>query len=416
MHIVIIGNGVAGTSAAFTIKDRYPEIDVSLFSREDLPEYSACALTHYIGGFIKRERVFLKSQGDYVKHNIRAYFCQEIVKIDTKEGKVYTHKQGVPYDKLVIATGSDAIVPKIVGTNKRGVFVLKSLRDADNIVTYPKKRVVVIGSGPIGVQASIALKQSGASVYLVELQSRILPTIFDQKGSAVIRDILESNRIKVLTGEKVIKIFGGDKVEGVVTDRQSMKCDMVLLAVGMKPNVDLAVEAGLAIGELGGIKVNREMMTSMPDIYACGDCIETRDLITGNIMLSLKWYSARMQGMITGYNCVGKHVNYLGSPNITTMNVFGIDAVSIGSTEETLNRDSIQIMERGYGSHYCKLLFLDNVIKGAQLINAKWYAGTLFNAMVRKVNVNMIRGLIDRKSLAITPLMIMLANYLREIE
>jgi NADH oxidase (H2O2-forming) len=301
--------------------------------------------------------------------------------------------ENIVYDKLIIATGSKPIIPPIKGINRKGVFTFKSIEDADGICTWEGCTAVVIGSGPIGVEASLALRRRGYQVFLIELLDRILPQIFDKYPASLIKDALENSGIDVGTQEKVVEILGGGKVEGVLSDRREIKCDTVILATGMRPEKGF-VEGILELGKLGGIKVNHRMSTNIQDVYACGDCAEALSLIDGQPILSLLWHNARQQGEVAGSNAAGIPRTYTGSLNITAVDVFGLKEVSIGSIGTSLD-SGLDIIEVRRNGGYRRLVLSNGVLVGIQSINWDEDLGLFLAAILRKEKVKTYKDLMS---------------------
>ncbi len=231
MHIAVIGNGAAGNNAALTAGNLNGK--VSIVSEEPYPAYSACALKYYLSGDIPRQHLFLKTIEDYSEADINTIFDKKVEGIDVKRQKINFQNGSLSYDKLVIATGAESLIPSITGIKKRGVFTFKSLEDTDKILDYPMSEAVIIGSGFIGVEIGTTLKKKGISVTLVELKERILPRAFDKKPAHIIETILKEHGIKILTEERVVQILGKAKVEGVKTGKREIRADAVILASGM---------------------------------------------------------------------------------------------------------------------------------------------------------------------------------------
>ena len=389
MKVIIIGNGVAGNTAGSTIRHLDSQTDITIVSEEIYPAYSPCALPYYLAGELEKQRLFLKTSKDYSREGIKTIFGQRVIAINPESKRVSLDSKSPAYDKLVIATGSKPIVPPIKGIDLDGVFPLKSLDDADRILHYTGKRAVVVGSGPIGVETSIALHKRGLRVYLIELLDRIMPRVFDETPSSLLRDMLEKEGIEASTGERVTAISGSSRVEGIVTDKRQIECDMVVLGVGMKPNIELAKQSGLKIGGLGGISVTRQMLTSFGDVYACGDCVEAEDFVTGEPALSLLWHNARQQGEVAGYNCSGVARSYPGSQNITSLDIFGIHVASFGRTQSESSQDEdIEVIERLGGEKYRRLIIDRGKLIGAQFIGDFRDMGALLYLLVRRDNLN----------------------------
>lgn len=398
-HIVIIGNGVAGNSAASAIRKMNKETAITIISQEPFPEYSACTLSKkYISGEMRREEVFLKATEDYSREKIIPIFGQKVTEIDTRGKKVILEQGKVAYDKLILATGGSPVVLPLSGVEKKGIFTLKSLADADSIFNYSGSKAVVIGAGAIGVETSISLRKRGWQVVLVELLDRVLPAMFDPKASLMMRKRIEELGIEVHTGEKAMSFNGNDYVRSVNTNKREMECDLVILSLGIRPNVAIAKQAGIELGSLGAIKVDEHMRTSVEDVYACGDCVETKDTITGENMLCLLWYNAKQQGAIAGFNSVGIEKRFQGTIAISTVDVPGNFGISIGHTRESFRKGRPEVIEGGSTWYHC-ILISDGVFIGAQLVGKTTDIGPLVTAIRRGDTVRWIQCLISDESL-----------------
>lgn len=412
MHIVVIGNGVAGNSAA-SIASKF-NCAITIVSEETFPEYSACALPYYLSGEIARQHVFLKQDKKDAGDGIHTIFGKKVERIDVGNQEVIFESEGLRYDKLVIATGAESIVPRIAGVDKAGIFTLKTLADVDKILAYHKRTVVIIGSGFIGVEAGIALKKSGYEVIFIELLDRILPRAFDRKPADIIKTTLREHEIEVLTEERVVQILGEKGVEGIETESRKIRCDAAILSTGMKPRVDLARSTGIKTGELGGIITNEQMLTNIENIYACGDCVESRDAVTGRNSLQLLWPNAVFQGRTAGYNCMGLHREYRGFVTIVGIDIFGTHVASIGHTGADFQAaNHIQIIEKAYTKHSHWIIVKDGAIIGAQFIGKTKDAGAISQAIWKRACLEEIKKTVSRrKLLTINPLYTMIEQYL----
>jgi len=399
MQVVIIGNGVAGNSVCSAIRAVSGDIQITLVSEEPYPAYSACVLGEYLGGEIQRSRVFLRRIKDYRQQGIRILLSQRVTKIDVKNRKIYLGGKKISYDKLIVASGAEALIPPVEGARREGVFPFKSIGDADRILGYGARRVVVVGSGPIGVEVSSALRRRGYQVYLMELLNWVLPQVFDEKPALRIQKILEEHGINVLTGEKVEKITGNHRVRGVLTKKREIRCEMVIMAGGMKPRVNLARQAGTEIGESGGIKVNSQMLTNLPGVYACGDCAETPDPVTGEATLIMLWHNARRQGEVAGYNSVGVRKDYPGSTNVVNVNIFEVPVFSIGSPVSSLSGNKIEVIDKDRPNYYHRVVVADGKIRGAQFIGETEDMGVLLPAVRKRCSLENVRRIVDSSEL-----------------
>jgi NADH oxidase (H2O2-forming) len=257
--------------------------------------------------------------------------------------------------------------------------------------------VVVVGSGPIGAEASMALRKRGSEVWWIELLNWILPKIFDEKPSGILKKAAEEKGIKVLTGEKVVKILGEESVEGIITDKRKIKCDAVVLAIGIRPKVDLARQAGIEIGEKGGIRVNDQMMTNIKDVYAGGDCVETVDSVTNQPTLILLWHNARRQGEIAGYNCVDVGKRYAGSTSVVSLNMFDTLASSIGDPAANFKDGEVKVIEKECKEFYYRMVLVDGIIVGAQSIGKVEDMGVLLPFLRKGYGLDKLKKIIENR-------------------
>ena len=408
MRVVVIGNGIAGFSAASTIRRLDEQCEITMIARERTPLYSACVLPDYISGKIARDHTFVITNEDYSKRHIRTYFDSEVKEIDP-QGRSLTLDDGssLRYEKLILATGSDAVV---FGERRRGVFKLKTLNDADDVRDHKGSSAVVIGAGAIGIETAIALHSRGYKVAIVEMMDHILPLGLDQRGADKVRGILQERGIEVFNGECAVRTLGGEGVQGLATNKRELKCDTVVWAVGMRPQVELARQADIAIGQTGGIKVDAHMETSVSGIYACGDCVESPDILTGESYLNLFWHNANRQGSVAAHNCMGKATAYPGSQNIVNVDIFGNQVVGFGFTEEAIDRfqgipalrgklGDLSIIEHEQDGRYYRLMIVGDRCMGGQFINVTRDIGILWSIMVKGTSIAGLRRMFANEAL-----------------
>ncbi len=417
-RIVIIGNGIAGNSAALAIRKFDKDVDVVLISDEKEPLYSPCAFHKYLAGEMESQKLFLKKVEDYPREGIRIIWGRKVCEVDPITREVWIEDDRIRFDKLILATGSKALFPPIKGVDKRGVFALKTMDDVRSIFHYPAKKVVVVGSGPIGIEAAAAFRRRGLEVTLIEILNRLMPRLFDEVPSSFLREIIEEAGIKVLTEEKAEEILGNGAVQGIATDQREIGCDMVVMGAGVRPNSELAKKVGLEIGSLGGIKTDDYMMTRMENVYACGDCIESKDIVTGEAGLSLLWPNAKRQGWVSGCNCVGEQRRFPGSFDATNLEISGTYALSAGrGTAGLAGREGYEVIEKRNGSTYYRLVIVDNRLLGMQLINKIEHGGLLFSKMLRKDDIiGLAKAVFDDKLLAVRPWNYWLGRYMASSE
>jgi NADH oxidase (H2O2-forming) len=381
-RIVIIGNGIAGFSAAAAIRRRSVDASITMISAETEGLYSPCVLPEYISGRICREDTYVDSFRDYDLPGVKILLGQRVDHMEPTATRIRLESgETLSFDRLILAVGSSAIEG---GDPKRGSFVVKSLADADALIRHRGRKAVVVGSGAIGIEVAAALKGRGYEVEVLEGLSRILPLGLDRKAADIVKEVLEENGIRVAVNERAKAGVGRECIEGLKTDRSERDCDTVVWAIGMKPNVELARKAGIKVGIKGGINVDPHMETNVKGIYACGDCVEINDIVTGRPALNLFWHNAVRQGEAAGCNSVGQELNYPGSENLLNFQVFGQHVVAFGRTvsgmkDDGINPKKISIMERKEEKAYYRLVFLDRRCAGAQFINPPKDASLIWN-------------------------------------
>lgn len=389
MHTVIIGNGIAGNAVAFNFRKLDLYSKVTIISAEDCQAYDPGALPYYVSSDVPRNEVFMKTIVDYQRENINLLQGKKVVAIHPDRKTISLDSgEEMAYDNLVIATGGDSVIPPFPGIDKEGILGCKSLLEADRLANHHGKSAVVIGSGLIGIEVSEALKKKGYEVTLVELLGWIMPRVFDKEPAEQLAASLVRNGIHVLTNEKVLSIEGDTRVQGVTTDKRTITCDTVVLAVGVAPANQLAANAGLEVGKTRGIKVNRRMMTSVAGIYACGDCVESWDAFTGDSALYQLRHNALEQGEIIAKICCGIECDYRGAWSFTRVHYFDTHAISLGQTYASLQeKDGVEIIEKSRPGGFSRLIIKNGILMGAQLIGkATGDAGFFLGALWRQDN------------------------------
>jgi NADH oxidase (H2O2-forming) len=397
-RVVIVGNGIAGNRVATELRERDREIEICILSAEAVPEYDPCSLPYFLAGNIEKKDVFKKTVADYRRLNIDIVFNSNVVSIDPDAKRVTTDKGGeFGYDKLVLAHGGALFFPPIEGIRNNGVFSCKQMQEAEKLESHKGSRAVVIGSGAIGIEAAEALKKKGYDVHIIELLGWILPVLFDEPTARRLEARMEGYGIHLHTGEKVLQIKGEAKVASVVTDKREIECDTVVVATGVVPGVALAKTALIETGR--GIKVNRMMETSVSDIYACGDCVETFDSCTEEIVMFQLKHNAIEQAQIVAKNILGDNVKYLGAYAFARVHFFDTHAVAFGKTMRATEcmLGKTELIEKESGSDYLRVVLLDGKVLGGQAVGK--YAdsiGLFIGAMWRKDDMDRLRGKWDK--------------------
>jgi len=262
------------------------------------------------------------------------------VEIEDKTGKQET----LDYDSLILATGAKPFVPPIKGKDKQGVYTLRTIEDGRKIDQAIKnsKAAVVIGAGLIGLEMATALTERGVKTTVVELLPQTLPAMLDKDMAADVQKTLEEKGIRIITGLAVEEILGTERVEGVSVAGEHIPADIVVVATGVRANTDLAQKAGIALGETKAIKVNMRMETSVKDIYAAGDCVESVNLITHRPTLNQLGTTAVRQAKVAGTNAAGGYAIFPGVLGSAITRLFDLEIGATGLTEFSAKRAGIE--------------------------------------------------------------------------
>jgi NAD(P)H-nitrite reductase large subunit len=388
MRHIIIGGSAAAISAIEAIRSIDLASRIDLFSDEGTPLFSRVLLPYYIAEELSKQLLNFRPLDFFDEYNVTPHLGIRVQKISTDSRTIQTEDgNDYEFDKLLLATGGKPIVPPIPGTDKEGVSTLKYLEDAERIYNFKGTKAVVVGAGTVGVEASISLKRRGLKVSLLEQLGQVLPNVFDEEASFIIREIIEDKGIEVITGEQAVQFNGDNHIRTVVTDKREIECDMVVLACGVSPAVELAQKAGIEIGSLGGLKVNGQMMTSFPDIYGAGDVAETYDISRDMDGINAIWPCAVEQGRIAGLNMVGRKTRYAGSIRMNSIgNFIGLPAVSMGIISD--HGHEFQEIKRRAKDTYRKIVLRDGRIVGAILVGQTQKAGIYTTLLRKKVDVS----------------------------
>ena len=384
VDLLIIGSGAAGTSAAFAARQASPAMTVMIIGKENRTEYSAPALPDYLSGELGLDKIMVRTAEEYEKAGIRLHLNDSVTRIDPEQKTAETADgSSIGYENLILATGSFPIqLRRMKGTDLPGNFVMKTVGDIDAILAYGGKNAVVVGSGAIGLEGSMALKARGyKNVTMVEALDWLSPKSLDRAMSDELTANLNSFGIEVLVGEAVQGVVGDTKVEGVVTSRRTIPCDIILWGIGMRQDTELAKNTGITLGEFGGIRVDDHMRTNIPHIYACGDCIESTDKLSGQPAMHLFWEPAQRGGIVAGRNCAGQDCVWTGSVAVFLTHKGGLSIVGFGKTEADLDPVKGCILEDRKGKIYRRLHFEDGLLCGVQMINTLEDVDLLFDVI-----------------------------------
>lgn len=353
-RILIVGGVAGGASAAARLRRLDEKAEIIMFERGDYISFANCGLPYYIGGEIKnRDDLLLQTPESFKQRfNIEVRVRNEVTGIDSENkqisiknlstGKTYTEA----YDKLILSPGAEPVRPPIPGIDSDRIFTLRNVHDTDLINDFidkhKPKRAVIVGAGYIGLEMAENLHRRGLLIAIAEMADQVLP-VMDKEMAGFIQPELQKHNVALWLNDAVAN-FRPSNSSLVVGLKSGMElsCEMVILAIGVKPEVKLARQAKLEIGTTGGIKVNEKLQTSDPDIYAIGDAIEVRDFALDNPTLIPLAGPANKQGRMVADNICGRNRRYNGTQGTAILKVFGLTVAMTGASEKALAKTNIE--------------------------------------------------------------------------
>ncbi|MBC8016655.1 MAG: FAD-dependent oxidoreductase [Sporomusaceae bacterium] len=352
MRLVIIGAVAAGTSAAAKARRNSEQAEIVIYEKDSFISYSGCGMPYYIGGEVEsiedltpRNPEFFKS-----KYNVDIFTLHEVLSINPEQRtlEIINNTTGIvftdAYDKLVIATGASSIIPPIKGADNRNVFTLRNINDMNKIKSFidrnNPKTAAIIGTGFIGLEVCENLKKLGIEVTLIERLAQVTPGL-DSDMAVYVKDHLKKNDIKVFVGASAIELTDNAVL---LSDGTVIKADMILLSTGVRPNTELAKNAGIEIGITGAIKVDANMNTNLKDIYSCGDCIEQFHVVTGKPVYRPMGSTANKTGRIAGDCVTGGNLTFRGILGTGIFKVFDLTVAQTGLSEREAKEQGYEVV------------------------------------------------------------------------
>lgn len=378
MKIAVIGAVAAGTSAAAKARRTDKDAEIVIFEKDTDISYAGCGLPYYISGVIEdRNRLLAFTAETFSeKYGVEVKTGHEVTEIDSDKKLIYYKnlndgsEGGYEYDKLIIATGASAITPPFAGLELDNIFTLRSVKSADQIkksIDQGKiKKVTIIGAGLIGLEMAESFRKRGLEVTVIELQNQVLPPFSSEMAAIVAEHLLEKG-VELILADGVDHFEGQKKVEKVITGSgREVETDLALLSIGVKPNSKLAQAAGIAVGDRGAIKVNEHLETNLKDIYAAGDCAETKDLLTDKDVWLPLGSTANKQGRTAGENAAGGEAQHHGILKTGITKIFDLTAARTGlslkeAKAEGIDAAAVKIKARNHAGYY----------PGADMINLR---------------------------------------------
>jgi len=351
-NLVVIGGVAVGLKAASKARRNDPAAQITVVERGEIISYGACGMPYFVAAEVDQVNELMKTPTGVLRtpayfksiKNIDVLTQVEAMKIDRQAKTVLVknlisgEESILPYDKLVIGTGASPVRPLFPGIDLANIYTLWHPRDAEavrkGVQTGKFTKAVIIGAGLVGMEMAEALREWELDVTVVEMQDQVFPAFLDPDVAGMVRKYAEEKKIKVLTGEKVTGFVGEQAVSAVETNERTIPADLVIMALGARPNVTLARDAGLTIGTTGAIVVNDRLQTNDTDIYAGGDCVENTNIISGRKVFAPMGSTANKQGRIIGDNICGGDERFRGILNTVVVRVVTMNVGKTGLTEK----------------------------------------------------------------------------------
>lgn len=358
VRLVVVGNGMAGMGCVEQILKYQPDFHITVFGDETHVNYNRVLLSSVLAGEKDDDDIILNSLSWYAKHGIDLHVGIRIVDIDTITREVVGDDGSrTPYDRLLLATGSSAWMPPIEGINKDGVFAFRTLDDTRELLKRSGEgvRAVVIGGGLLGLEAARGLQVQGCDVTVVHIAQTLMERQLDPTGGAYLVEKLNALGVNVLCGRQTAAILGDEGVTGVrFADGTELDAQLVVVAAGIRPNVELGLRAGLTVNR--GIVVNDHMETSSPEIFAVGECVEHRGTCYGLIAPLLEQAKV-LAATITGH----KGPVYTGTLQAAKLKIAGVDVFSAGNWSDTDDAEAVRYEDKALG------IYKKVVVRGSRL-------------------------------------------------
>ncbi len=379
MKYLIIGNSAAAVGAVEAIRRNDKGNSITIISDEPHHVYSRPLISYLLAGHTKEDKMYYRDKNFYKENNVETVFNKRVTGVDTKKKQVILDNKGqgargkgqaIEYDKLLIATGGTPFVPPIKGKDRKNVYTFTKWSDAEEIIKISKKvqKAVVIGAGMIGLKAIEGLNAIGIDVTVVELAPEVLSRALDKDASRIVQRKMEEAGVEVITNNEVVEITGkGNVATGVVLrDKKKIKCDLVIVAIGVIPNTGFLKESGIKITR--GVVVDERMETNVKGVYAAGDVAEALNMLTNEKMPIPIWPLAYRQGVIAGDNMSGGSLVYKGGFPMNSIEFPGAPTISIGIIEPRGEGYESIIKNDAANGNYKRIIIKNERLVGAILV------------------------------------------------
>lgn len=391
----IIGNSAAGLAAIESIRRVDHSSKIVNISNQPQRPYSRCLLSYYLAGQYDKDILYVRPEDYYKKYDTEALLNTAVTGADIKNKTLeISGKKKISFDKLLIATGASAKFVNIKGADKKGVFVLRTIEDADGILgMLPNvKEACILGGGLIGLRAAYALKRRGVGVHVIVKSEHIFSQMLDAEAADIMRQHLEVNGIEISTGLEAVEISGKDSVDGVVLDDGNrLDCQLIIIGKGVASNLEIV--KGQVKTDMG-ILADERLETDKKDIYAAGDAAQTYDVLEEKSSVNQIWPAAIRQGKIAGLNMAGEEMKYEGSYGTNSLDFFDLAVMSFGVVKPKGDGFEELIALDAKRRLYRKIVVKSERIVGGVLINDVERHGILLHLALQKIDISDIKDIL----------------------
>ena len=347
MQLVIVGGVAAGTKAAARARRINRDIGITLYQDEPEVSYTGCGQPYYLGGLIPdREALIIRRAGDFAKDRVTVRVRHRVTELDAATRTLRVHdlahdtRQTVPYDRLILATGARAVIPALPGIGLEGVVSLRSLAELDRFRSaldrLRPRRAVIAGGGAIGLEVAESLHGLGVAITMLDREPRLLPNL-DPELAQPVQDLLLSRGVELVLGDGLAAVDGvAGRVAAVITaSGRALPADLLVLALGIRPRTELAAQGGIALGQSGAIAVDARLATSVPEVFAAGDCAESYHRVAQTPVWNPLGDIANLQGRVAGENAAGGDARFPGVLGTAIVKSFDLKIGHTGLNEAT---------------------------------------------------------------------------------
>ncbi len=401
-HYVIIGNSAAGIFAADAIRERDQAGDITLISEEIHDAYSRCLTTYYVSGYTNKPGMLIRPADYYERQSINFLRGKKVVGIDPVLRQVLLESdKKVAYDRLLIASGASAKRMDIAEARPGEVLVLRTMEDADALIAkieMGQRRVCVLGAGLVSLKTAGALAEHGLEITIAVTSQHILSQQFDPAGANILYKHLEKNGVRFLFGVNARRILHDEQgaLSGLeLDDGTVVSCDFVFVGKGVQPNTAFVPEEVRRVNS-DWIAADDYMQTSVPEIYAAGDCVMAKDKLFNRLNSYALWPNAAEQGRVAGANMAGDTIAYAGALSMNSLQFFGLHAICGGDGRGIEAGSTALVFSQPKRNQYRKLVFLNGKLTGFILIGQTKNAGVLLHRLGKELSSQECHDLLEQ--------------------